>query len=93
MYASLCKDIVQRKMSLVYLFYFLQRLKEDIISAAERRSSVKSKYYVFIRHTHTHTKEKKERGVNREALTFVEIIISKKQFVNKTSLLSDHFVR
>ena len=59
MYASLCKDIVQRKMSLVYLFYFLQRLKEDIISAAERRSSVKSKYYVFIRHTHTQKKKGK----------------------------------
>lgn len=73
------------------LVLFLQRLKEDIISAAKMRSSAKSKYYVFIRHTHTH-KRKKERGVNREALTFVEIIISKKQFVNKTSLLSDHFV-
>ena len=47
---------------------------------------------MFSLGTHTHTKEKKERGVNREALTFVEIIISKKQFVNKTSLLSDHFV-
>lgn len=91
MYASLGKDLVQCKMSLVYLFYFLQRLKEDIISAAERCSSVKSKYYVFIGHTHTHTR-KKERVVNREALTFVEIIISKKHFVNKTSLLSDHFV-
>lgn len=52
---------------------------------------MKSKYYVFIRHTHTH-KRKKGRGVNGEALTFVEIIISKKQFVNKASLLSDHFV-
>ena len=60
MNASLGKDIVQRKMSLVYLFYFLQRLKEDIISAAERRSTVKSKYYVFIKHTHTHTKEKRK---------------------------------
>lgn len=60
MYASLGKDIVQRKMYLVYLFYFLQRLLEDIISSAERRSSVKSKYYVFIRHTHTHTKEKRK---------------------------------
>ena len=62
MYASLCKDIVQRKMSLVYLFYFLQRLKEDIISAAERRSSVKYKYYVFIRHTHTHKRKKGKRS-------------------------------
>lgn len=60
MYASLGKDLVQCKMSLVYLFYFLQRLKEDIISAAERCSSVKSKYYVFIRHTHTHTQEKRK---------------------------------